>query len=83
MIDNVMETEIKAIVSHYLRLPIDALPPHANFSEDLGADSLANIEIIMALEKKFDVEIPDEDARTINCINAALEFIKKRTCMTA
>ena len=73
-----MEKEIKQVVSYYLHVPVDALQPDAIFTDDLGADSLATIEIIMALEKKYGIEITDEDSRSFYSINSAVDLIRKK-----
>jgi len=52
--------------------------PEAHFIDDLGADSLDIVELIMALEEEFDLEIPDEDAEKIAVVNDAVEYIRKR-----
>jgi acyl carrier protein len=51
--------------------------PNASFVDDLGADSLDLVELIMAMEEEFDVEIPDEDAEKINTVQNAIDYINK------
>ncbi|HEY9735324.1 MAG TPA: acyl carrier protein, partial [Trichocoleus sp.] len=53
--------------------------PEASFANDLGADSLDTVELVMALEEEFDIEIPDEAAEGIGTVQAAVDFIKEKT----
>ncbi|MGH7333994.1 MAG: acyl carrier protein, partial [Candidatus Rokuibacteriota bacterium] len=54
----------------------DDVTPNAKFIEDLGADSLDTVELVMALEEHFDIQIPDEDAEKISTVGEAIEYIK-------
>ena len=53
----------------------DKVVPNASFVDDLGADSLDLVELIMAMEEEFDVEIPDEEAEKINTVQNAIDFV--------
>ena len=55
----------------------NAVNPDASFIDDLGADSLDIVELIMALEEKFDIEIPDEDAEKVSTVKDVVEYIKE------
>jgi acyl carrier protein len=70
--------EIKAIVAEQLGVDEDKVTPSASFANDLGADSLDTVELVMALEEKFGVEIPDEEAEKIVTVQDALDFINKK-----
>nr|QUE30016.1 AcpP [Erythrocladia irregularis] len=67
---------LKAIVSQQLGVDITIVTNEANFAKDLKADSLDTVELIMAIEEEFDVEIPDEDAEKIATLQEALSFIQ-------
>ncbi|MEK7299983.1 MAG: acyl carrier protein, partial [Nitrospirota bacterium] len=57
----------------------DEVVPEASFVEDLGADSLDTVELVMALEEEFEIEIPDEDAEKILTVGKALDYIKEKS----
>ena len=67
--------DIKAIVAEQLDVEAEKVTPEASFANDLGADSLDTVELVMALEEKFKIEIPDEDAEKIVTVQDALDFI--------
>ena len=67
--------DIRAIVAEQLGVLEDKVTPEASFANDLGADSLDTVELVMALEEKFKIEIPDEDAEKIVTVQDALDFI--------
>ena len=73
-----VEEKIKKIISEQLGVEEDEVVPEAKFVDDLGADSLDTVELVMALEEEFDIEIPDEEAEKIQTVGAAIEFIKER-----
>ena len=54
------------------------ITPEASFIDDLGADSLDTVELVMAFEEEFDVEIPDEDSENLTSVGKAMEYLKKR-----
>ncbi len=66
---------VKAIVVEQLGVAETEVTPEASFVEDLGADSLDVVELVMALEEEFDVEIPDEDAEKIVTVGEAIKYI--------
>ena len=73
-----VEEKIKKIISEQLGVEEDDVVPEAKFVDDLGADSLDTVELVMALEEEFEIEIPDEDAEKIQTVGAAIDFIKER-----
>ena len=69
---------VKKIVMEQLKAKEDALKPEARFAEDLGADSLDTVELVMALEEEFGFEIPDEDAEQIQTVGKLLEYVEQK-----
>ncbi len=72
------EERIKKIITENLGVEEDDVVPEASFVEDLGADSLDTVELVMAFEEAFDIEIPDEDAEKILTVGRAIEYIKEK-----
>jgi len=70
--------EIKQVVSEQLGVKSEEIKPTASFRDDLGADSLDAVELIMALEEKFGIEIPDADAEAMLTINDAIKYIENK-----
>jgi len=70
--------DIKAIIVEVLGVDPDEVTPEANFREDLEADSLDLVELIMAFEDKFGAEISDDDAQQITTVGAAVAYVEKR-----
>jgi len=70
-----IEDRVKKIVSDQLGASIDTIENDSSFVDDLGADSLDTVELVMALEEEFDLEIADEDAEKISTVNEAVAFI--------
>jgi len=68
--------KVKAIIQEQLSVESDEIVPTARFLEDLGADSLDIVELIMALEEAFDIEIPDEDVEKVACVGDVVEYIQ-------
>ncbi|MEM8526191.1 MAG: acyl carrier protein [Bacteroidota bacterium] len=66
------------IVAQKLGVGKDEVSPESNFIDDLGADSLDTVELIMELEKEFDISIPDEDAEQIATVGAAIDYIAEK-----
>jgi acyl carrier protein len=66
---------IKQIVAEQLGVDEDQVTPEASFMDDLGADSLDTVELVMALEEEFDIEISDEDAEKIQNVQNAIDYI--------
>lgn len=81
------ETEIldkvKKIVTEQLSVEAGNVTPQANFANDLGADSLDTVELVMALEEEFDIEIPDEAAEQITTVQQAVDYISNKTAASA
>jgi acyl carrier protein len=73
-----METKVKQIIAEKLGVAEDKITPQASFVEDLGADSLDQVELIMAFEDGFDIEIPDEDAEKLRTVKDALDYMQKK-----
>jgi acyl carrier protein len=69
--------KVIVIICEQLNVSAEDVVPEASFVDDLGADSLDQVELIMAMEEEFDVSIPDEDAEKIATVKDALEYIKK------
>jgi len=67
--------DVKAIVVEQLNVNADEVKEESKFVEDLGADSLDVVELVMALEEKFDIEIPDDEAEKIVTVKDAMDFI--------
>ena len=70
------EDRVKEIVAKELEVDIKQLTPEAKFIEDLGADSLDIVELVMAFEEAFEIEIPDEDAEKITTVKDAVDYIQ-------
>jgi acyl carrier protein len=64
------------IVASQLELEADQIKPESSFTEDLKADSLAVVELVLALEESFDIEIPDDDTENIKTVKDAITYIK-------
>ncbi len=77
MADEIKDEVIK-IIKENLGLDEKEITPNASFLNDLGADSLDTVELVMALEEKFDLEISDEEAEKITTVGEAIDYIKKR-----
>ena len=69
--------KVKKIVVDRLGVTDDQVTMDASFTEDLGADSLDTVELVMAFEEEFNIEIPDEDAEKIGTVKAAVGYIEK------
>jgi acyl carrier protein len=72
-----IEEKIKKIICEQLDVAEKDVVPEASFVDDLGADSLDQVELIMAMEEEFDISIPDEDAEKIGTVQDALDYVKK------
>lgn len=72
-----IEERVRKIVSEQLGVKEEEVKPSASFVEDLGADSLDTVELVMALEEEFDTEIPDEEAEKITTVQLACDYIKE------
>ena len=71
-----IEDRVKKIIVDMLGVKPEDVVPEASFVDDLGADSLDTVELVMALEEEFETEIPDEDAEKIKTVQAAIDYIK-------
>lgn len=69
---------VKKIVAEQLEVEPEDVTPDANFANDLNADSLDTVELVMALEEEFDIEIPDEAAEQIATVKAAVDYISSK-----
>jgi acyl carrier protein len=70
-----MEDRVKEIIVEQLGVDADQVTVNASFVDDLGADSLDTVELVMALEEEFDIEIPDEDAEKIATVKDAIDYL--------
>ena len=70
--------KVKEIIVEQLGVAETAITPDASFIDDLGADSLDTVELIMAFEEEFDVEIPDEDAQKIKTVKDVIDYIESK-----
>ena len=75
--------KVKKIVAEQLSVEADNVTPQANFANDLGADSLDTVELVMALEEEFDIEIPDEAAEKITTVQEAVNYISDKSPASA
>lgn len=71
-----IETKVNELICQQLEVSEDQLKPEASFVDDLKADSLAVVELVLALEQEFDLEIPDEDTEQIKTVKNAVDYIK-------
>jgi len=76
MSDNSLADRIGKIIVEQLGVNEDQVKPEAKFIEDLGADSLDTVELVMALEEKFETEIPDEDAEKLQSVGDVIKFVE-------
>ena len=73
-----LESKVKDIIVEELGVERDKLTETASFMEDLGADSLDTVELVMAFEKEFDIDIPDEDAEKLRTVGDALKYLHEK-----
>lgn len=71
--------KVKSIIAEQLGVKQEEVNPEASFIDDLGADSLDTVELVMALEEEFGVEIPDEDAEKITTVGDAIKYIEEKS----
>lgn len=76
---NDIESKVKSIIVEKLGVDEDEIKPEASFTNDLGADSLDTVELIMEFEKEFDMTIPDEEAEQITTVGDAINYLKEKT----
>ena len=72
-----IEAKVKSIIVEQLGVDEDEVTMDASFTDDLGADSLDIVELVMALEEEFSIEIPDEEAENISRVREAVDYIQK------
>ena len=72
-----IEDKVKKIIAEKLSVDLEEVVPEASFVDDLGADSLDLVELIMSMEEEFDIEIPDEEAEKLLTVKDAFDFIKE------
>ncbi|MCE9615352.1 MAG: acyl carrier protein [Lentisphaerae bacterium] len=73
-----LEDKVKEIIVEQLGVNADQVTPQASFIEDLGADSLDTVELVMAFEEEFGAEIPDEDAEKLTNVGAVIQYLKDK-----
>ena len=71
-----IEERVKKIIVEQLGVKEEDVKPEASFVEDLGADSLDTVELVMAVEEEFDIEIPDEEAEKITTVQSAIDYVQ-------
>lgn len=76
---NDLEAKVKSIIVEKLGVDESEITRDASFTNDLGADSLDTVELIMEFEKEFDTTIPDEDAEKISTVGDAIDYLQQRT----
>lgn len=79
MATNDLEAKVKAIIVEKLGVEESDVTRDASFTNDLGADSLDTVELIMEFEKEFDITIPDEDAEKIATVGDAIDYLEQKT----
>jgi len=78
MSDVDIENKVKEIIVEQLSVPQEKVKKEAHYVNDLGADSLDTVELVMAFEEAFDIEIPDDDVAKITTVGETIEYIKKK-----
>ena len=78
-----IEEKVKAIIAEQLGVKPEEVTPQASFIDDLGADSLDTVELVMALEEEFGIEIPDEDAEKMTTVGDALKYVQEKSASKA
>ncbi|MFP3981117.1 MAG: acyl carrier protein [Desulfobacterales bacterium] len=74
-----IEDKVKKLIAEKLEVDPGDVVPKASLIDDLGADSLAIVEMIMTMEEEFDIEVPDEDAEQLRTVEDAIKYIQKKT----
>jgi acyl carrier protein len=73
-----VQERVSEIIVEQLGVTVEEIKPEASFIDDLGADSLDIVELVMAMEEAFDIEIPDDDAEKMKTIGDAMAYVKER-----
>ena len=74
-----IENKVKKLIAEKLDVDVSEVVPNASLIDDLGADSLAIVELIMTMEEEFDIEVPDEDAEQLATVQDAINYIIDKT----
>ncbi len=72
------QDRVREIIIEQLGVDAEKVTPEASYVDDLGADSLDTVELVMAFEEEFDIEIPDEDAEKLTTVGASYEYLKNK-----
>ena len=75
--------KVKSIIAEQLGVKIEEVTDSASFVDDLGADSLDTVELVMALEEEFSIEIPDEDAEKMKSVGEAIRYLEEKTAKSS
>jgi acyl carrier protein len=73
-----LSEDVKTIIAEQLGVKVEEVTDSASFVDDLGADSLDTVELVMALEEKFGIEIPDEDAEKMTTVGEAIKYLEEK-----
>ncbi len=73
------QDKVRGIIAEQLGVKLEEVTPQASFIDDLGADSLDTVELVMALEEEFGIEIPDEDAEKMATVGDAMKYIEEKS----
>jgi acyl carrier protein len=73
-----VEAKVKSLIAEQLGVPEEEIKPTSRFVEDMGADSLDIVELVMAMEEQFEVEIPDDEAESIKTVQDSVDYINRR-----
>ncbi len=74
-----VEDKVRSIIAEQLGVKQEEIKPESSFIDDLGADSLDTVELVMALEEEFGIEIPDEDAEKMTSVGEAIKYIESKS----
>ena len=78
-----IDQRVRAIIAKHLEIDLNEVKPEASFIEDLGADSLAIVELVLAFEEDFEIDIPDEETERIRTVQNAVDYIASRVSRPA
>ena len=74
-----LQEKVRSIIAEQLGVKLEEVTPQASFIDDLGADSLDTVELVMALEEEFGIEIPDEEAEKMVTVGDAMKYIEEKS----